>query len=161
MKYKMISFFQVLVSVLLLGCYQMDKKEQLNTDSRINYDDLAYYVDSVLNRDLVIPDSIKGILYGYDNLQPFERVIYFDSEPKEYFLVNFFGKPIVIESVLNESLSNYAIYRKEDLSEDQIAKIEKKFRVEILDKVVAYANNKSHKKDVDKTPDSLDKIKTE
>jgi hypothetical protein len=40
-------------------------------------------------------------------------------------------------------LSNDAIYRKDDLSEEEIERIEKKFRVELLDKVVAYTRNQS------------------
>jgi hypothetical protein len=147
MRHKKYKFLPLLLFFLLFGCYRMDKKEDLSIhvpDSRVNYDDFKYYIDSVLNKKMAIPDSIKVRLLGDGHdIKNSQRIIYFDSNPEECFLINFYGEPMIVERLVNMDLSNDAIYRKDDLSEEEIERIEKKFRVELLDKVVAYTRNQS------------------
>ncbi len=149
-------FLPVGFLILFFGCYGIDNRESLNIV--LNYHNISgtyfgKYIDSVYNKDVPIPDSISEKLIGYDNeLISTERIIFIKRDdignPDEYFLINLFGRPCVIEGMYNVTLSEDAIYKKSQLNEEEIARIKGRFKKEVLSKSEDYAL-------INKLPDSI------
>ena len=115
-------------------------------DPSINYSLTTYYVDSVLNKDIHFPDSIKSKFYISDiqtDLYEGDRLIHFEERPEEWYLVELLGGQSVIEAIYNPKISANAIFDKKELSESQLTRIKNRMQTEIINQMELYGR-KNH-----------------
>jgi len=149
MKYTLI--YLILVTSSCNSCensfYGTNSHPYLNINfekSKINGTFLQNYVDSVLNKKIVIPDSIKSLFYISNvqhDLNENQRIIYFRDNPIEWYLVGFEINPCWIEAIYSPSIRDIAIFKKQTLSEAEIKRIKKRFQFEVLDKAESYGKD--------------------
>lgn len=145
MKINQLAIFSF-VLVISSGClYTVNEQDSLSivfNDSKLSARFIKNYIDSVRNKGLIIPGAIEAAFYNGDSLRWDESLVYFNSSPKEWYLVNFSSTPGSIERIYNPDLSREAISRKEDLTEEKIAQIELRYRKQILDSVIIYGRKR-------------------
>ncbi|HLZ86907.1 MAG TPA: hypothetical protein VKQ52_06705, partial [Puia sp.] len=116
-------------------------------DSSLSYPLRAYYIDSVLNKDIHFPDTIKSKFYISDvqtDLHEGNRLIHFKERPEEWYLVELLGGgQSVIDAIYNPEISDHAIFDKKNLREWQLTRITNRMQTEILNKMELYAR-KNH-----------------
>jgi hypothetical protein len=118
------------------SCYRVKEYKYLNitfNDNNLNSFFLENYIDSVRNKNIVIPDSISySFLFG-NKIEENERLIHFKNSPEEWYMISFDATPCWIMSILNNKLNHYRIISdREELDDDQLKRIEKRFGDEIL-----------------------------
>ena len=126
------------------SCYTVNEHTYLRivfNESKLNAVYLNNYVDSVRNNGIIIPDSIKEIFFNGDKMSNNERLIYFESKPQEWYLINFDATPCWIEAVYNPALSSSQIHDKRFISETELNRVQKRFEVEVLKKAEEYGKN--------------------
>jgi hypothetical protein len=104
---------------------------------------IKFYIDSVLNKNKILPDSIKSQFYisnDQKELSLTDRIVHFKNNPEEWYLIAFDATPCWIASIYSPSISNIAIYNKEQLNQDQLERIKNRFQHEILDSAELYIN---------------------
>jgi hypothetical protein len=141
----------ILLFVLSSGCnacvnhfYGTHNHAYLN----INFEDsslvasLPSYIDSVLNKDIHFPDSIKSQFYINNvqtDLHEDDRLIHFKERPEEWYLIELQGNPCIINAIYNPQISTSVIFEEEKLSESQLTRIRNRMKTEIFDKARLYA----------------------
>ncbi|MEO6981031.1 MAG: hypothetical protein ABI113_21730 [Mucilaginibacter sp.] len=141
-RHKLLCFFTF---AFFSGCYTVNERDSLSivfNDSKLAPGFIKTYIDSVRNKNFVIPDSIKEIFFVGDSIRWDESLVYFNNAPKEWYLVRFSSAPGSIESIYNPELSIAPIIRKTDLTEEKIRQIEVRYRKEILDSVILYGKKR-------------------
>ncbi|MCR8558149.1 hypothetical protein KXD93_10865 [Mucilaginibacter sp. BJC16-A38] len=101
-------------------------------ESRLSSRILTIYVDSVINKDLVIPDSVNYIFLSGEKLKDQERIIHLKNKPDEWFMINFTNDPCLIETIYNKNLSDTLINDGVLLGEHEIQRIKTRFFKEVL-----------------------------
>ena len=128
----------------LMGCwYSMKKGEYLwitFNDSKLHPAFLENYIDSVRNKNLIIPDTILDKFLRGGTLDEQERLIHFDN-PDDWYMVVFDSSPGWIALIYNQNLSDEAINEREKISESEIERIEHRYRTEILNSAEKYGKN--------------------
>lgn len=127
------------------SCYGVNEHTYLRivfNESKLNAVYLNKYVDSVRNERITIPDSIKELFFNGSKMLDNERLIHFESEPQEWYLINFDATPCWIEAIYNPLLSDRMIHDKNSISEAELRRIKKRFETEVLKKAEEYG--KSH-----------------
>ena len=126
----------LLMMVFYTACYTVNDRKDLHivfNHSKLDGGYLKQYVDSVRNKSFLVPDSsIAEIFFNGDTISSSERIIYFNSDPKEWYLINFMASPCFIESMYNPNLSNGEIYDTTFLSKKEIVRIRNRFINEVL-----------------------------
>jgi hypothetical protein len=148
----MIKKVSVFLSILLSGCsscvnnlYGTNGHSYLNVDledTTISYSTLVYYIDSVLNKGILFPDSIKSQFYINSiqtDLHPGDRLIHFKEGPEEWYLIEFQGSPCIIDAIYNPKLSINPIFDRGQLTEDQVSRIKNRVKTEIFYNAKLYA----------------------
>jgi hypothetical protein len=104
---------------------------------------IEFYIDSVLNKHVVIPDSIKSQFYissEQKDLFEEDRLVYFTSYPDEWYLIAFDANPCWIKMVYTKRLNkDYPIANPSLLSKSELLRVKKRFQTEILDGARLYA----------------------
>ena len=140
------------LSILISGCsscmnnfYGTNSHAYLSIDledTTINYSTLAYYIDSVLNKGIHFPDSIKSKFYinsVQTDLHEDNRLIHFKEHPEEWYLIEFQGSPCIIDAIYNARLSINPIFDRGQLGEAQVSRIRMRVKMEIFHKANLYA----------------------
>jgi hypothetical protein len=107
----------------------------------ITYPLTIYYFDSVLNRDVRFPDSIKSKFYISSiqtDLHEGNRLVHFTEGPEEWYLVELLGGQTVIDVIYNPDLNGDAIFDKKYLSEAQLARITNRMQTEVISPMKMY-----------------------
>ena len=89
----------VIFSIIQIGCYQMKPYSYLFIDfkdSRIDSRFFKMYIDSIFNKNLSIPDSVRYIFLSGEKLSDRERIIHFNNKPDEWCMINFTVAPCLI-----------------------------------------------------------------
>ena len=150
----------VIIFILSSGCnsclnkfYGTNSHEYLDIiceDTSVSYPLREYYFDSVLNKDVHIPDSIKSKFYissVQTDLNGGDKLIHFKERPEEWYLVELWGDgQTVIRAVYSPEISDNAIFDKIYLTERQIMRIRNRMQTEILEKMDLYGR-KNHASD--------------
>lgn len=132
-KLKFLALFLIITSEIC--CYTINEYDYLNinfNDNKLNTYFFEKYIDSVHNRNLIIPDTIKDIFLFGEKLTEQERLIYFDHRPKEWYIINLSASPCWIESIYNKELSIRLINNRDSLGKKELKRVEMRFRNEIL-----------------------------
>ncbi len=125
--------------------YGTNSHEYLNISfpkSKIDGSFLEYYIDSILNKTIVLSDSVKSNFFIsdiQDDLNENQRVVHFKTYPEEWYLIGLEINPCWIEAIYNPLISNDAVFDKKWLSENEMSRIKNRFQVEILDQAESYA----------------------
>lgn len=92
------------------------------------------YFDSVLKFDTAnyeVKDSLEGIKLVED-----ERIVYFKKYPNESYWVSINAFPCWIMAMCNKDVYPYTwVYSRSKIKDDELKRIEKRFKEEILSKV--------------------------
>ena len=132
------------LALIFSSCYTVNEHTYLRivfNESKLNAVYLNNYVDSVRNNKIIIPDSIKEIFFNGDKMSNNERLIHFESNPQEWYLINFDATPCWIEAIYNPALSSTQIYDKRFISEAELNRVKKRFEIEVLKKAEEYGKN--------------------
>jgi hypothetical protein len=117
---------------------------------------LKYYIDSVLNRNIVFEDSIKSIFYlsnaHSSSLPDNVRLIHFKEYPEEWYLIGFEIRPCWIKAIYNNKISTSRIDDINQFTKDDVLRIKKRVQIEILNAAEFYAKRNN-------IPDSIVYIK--
>ena len=143
------------LSILIAGCsscvnnfYGTNSHPYLSIDledTNVNFSTVAYYIDSVLNKGINFPDSIKSQFYissVQTDIQEGERLLHFKDAPEEWYLIKFQGNPCIIMAIYNPKMYKVAIFDRGWLSEAQLLRIRNRVKIDILDKAKLYAKEK-------------------
>jgi|SRR6185437_8704614 len=134
-------FFLSILVFSLSFCYRMREYKFLNVtfdDVNIKGSFLKKYIDSIRNKDLVIPSSIKDNFLHGSKLSESERLVYFKDKPQEWYLISFDISPCWIEYIYNKQLSPVSINKREFLGDEQLKRIEMRFRNEVIKPAESY-----------------------
>jgi len=140
MKFRQL-IFCLFIFITMPGCYRVNESDSLSivfNDSKLSATFIKTYIDSVRNKNLIIPDSIKAVFFKGDSIRRDETLVYFSNSPKEWYLVNFSSTPGAIERIYNPLLAYGSIASRAKLSDEKITQIEERYRKEILDSVIIY-----------------------
>jgi peptidoglycan/LPS O-acetylase OafA/YrhL len=127
------------LALIFSSCYTVNEHTYLRivfNESKLSAVYLNSYVDSVRNNGIIIPDSIKEFFFNGDKISDNERLIYFESSPQEWYLINFDATPCWIEAIYSPLVSNGMIYDKRF--------IQFIFIKQFMNKVPGYPDSKSH-----------------
>ncbi|RWY49109.1 hypothetical protein [Mucilaginibacter gilvus] len=131
---------------MLSGCYKMTEFSYLSitfNDSRINSIFLTKYVDSVVNKNLIIPDSINYIFLSGEPLKEQERIIHFKNNPDEWYMINFNAAPCWIETIYCKNLTDTLVNNRTLLGDKEIDRIANRFRTEVINQAEHYGRKQS------------------
>ena len=116
----------IIIFILSSGCniyvpYGTHSHEYLDIifeDSSLNYSLRTYFIDSVLNKDIHFPDSIKSKFYISNiqtDLDDGDKLIHFKERPEEWYLVRLLGDgQSVIAAIYNPEILDDAIFDKKN-----------------------------------------------
>lgn len=108
-------------------------------DTSRNATSVLNYFDSVLKLDTAnyeVKDSLDGVELGED-----QRVVYFKKYPNEYYWVSINAFPCWIKATCNKNIYPYDwVYSRSKIKDDELKRIEKRFKDEILSKVPKQAS---------------------
>ncbi len=133
------------------SCYRVKEYHYLDItfdDSGVKQHFLEYYIDSVRNKNLIIPDSVSNIFDNINKLDTLTRLVYFDRNPREWYMVNFSSRTCWIQYIYNKKLSDKMLNERFAVKDSELRRIELRFRNEILLPAERYARSKT-------LPDSL------
>ncbi|WP_299578862.1 hypothetical protein [Mucilaginibacter sp.] len=128
-----------------ISCYKMTTYSYLFIDfkeSRISGSFLKMYIDSVLNKNLIVPDSVNYIFLSGNILNDQERIIHFKNEPDEWYMINFTTEPCWIGTIYNKKLADTLINNRTLLGKNEIQRVEKRFQTEVLKQAELYGKKK-------------------
>jgi hypothetical protein len=161
MRYLLLLLFCISIS----GCdsctskfYGTNNHSYLNIlpdSTNLKDDYIIFFIDSVLNKNNFITDSIKSQFFisnDQKDLNSDDRIVYFKEYPEEWYLISFDATPCWIKAVYNNHLGNVAIFEPSQLTQYEFRRIKKRFQIEILNKATLYAKEKN-------IPDSVHYIK--
>jgi hypothetical protein len=141
--FKPILFICLITELLGCGFYEVKERKYLwitFNDSKLHPPFLENYIDSVRNKDVVIPDSILYIFKEGNKLDEQERLIHFEN-PDEWYLVIFDSSPGWIAFIYNPKISNHSINQREKLSKPELSRIENRYRKEVLNVAEKYGKD--------------------
>jgi len=123
------------------GClYKVNEYKYLSivfNDSKLSPVFLTKYVDSVRNKNLVIPDSIAYEFFKGDTIPDQERLLHFQN-PDEWYRVMFNAGPCWVGEIYNPKLANKVINDPKDLSDIELKRIENRIRQELFAPAIKY-----------------------
>ena len=156
---KIIKAIKILVLILSLSScknctgvfYGVNERQYLNInleESKFKSTFLSHYIDEVYSKKNIIPDSIIHLFPSGKYSDSINKVIYFKTFPKEAYYVGFNATPPWLIYIFNKRISGGVIDSKEQLSKEDILRIKRRFKTEIIDQATIYV--REHR-----IPDSL------
>lgn len=137
-----------IIFLLLLSCnscvgnlYGTNERQYLNiiiNNSKFDSGFLTKYIDSVYYKKHPVPDSIKYEFSSDKKFESQERLIYFDNQPEEAYLVGFNASPCWIIYIYNPAMSSGLIGSGEKLSDFEKKRIESRFYNQVLKQAEIY-----------------------
>jgi len=119
---------------------EIEYLDLIYTDTSISTSALLNYFDSALKFDTAnyeIRDSLDGV-----KLSEEQRIVCFKKDPNESYRVSINAFPCWIMGVFNERVDKFHwVYSKDKIKDDELKRIEKRFKDEILSKVPKHATN--------------------
>lgn len=141
---KKIKGLVLMVAILsLVSCYRVNEYKFLFitfNESKANTKSIKKYIDSAINKNEVMPDSIKEKFLSGNELPANERIIHFKNNPEEWYRIVFDADPCWIKSIYNRQLADTVIHNRSLLGNKEIDRIKVRFEREILNRVQQNGN---------------------
>ena len=144
--------YLVVVFLFLIGCRGcLDKSYGVNPlgylfitfpDCKLQNEYLKAYIDTVINKNESIPDSINFKFFANGTPDINESVIHFAKEPEEWYVVSFDVSQPWIKFIYNRRLDSVNMIRQRKLlSKNDILRIHNRFSNEIIKSAETFGLN--------------------
>ncbi|OQP40664.1 hypothetical protein A4H97_34215 [Niastella yeongjuensis] len=135
--------YLIIIILFLTGCrgcvdnfYGVNPLGYVNItfpDCKIQNEYLKSYVDTVINRNVSIPDSINFKFFENGIPDINESIVHFAEEPVEWYVVSFDVSQPWIKFIYNRRLDSVNMIRERKLlSEKDILRIRRRFSNEVI-----------------------------